>query len=591
MLALALLLGCGASAPDGEAVTSDASSPVAPAASRDVSSFSPVPDGPVGPYLEPEHAVALAIASSRAASSADSASSASNEIIFVTEEMPLSLNSWGVDCVGGVASAVCADIVSDPLTWFDSSSFELVPLTGIESWSQRTPERWRFTLREGVTFHNGEDWNANAAKKGLDYLGDEATSGNGAYSFGLHGPIESEVIDDFTIDVICQAACPIFPRTSIYATFQAPEWWDGASQDERAATTVGLGPYRIAGYEPGVEVQLEAYEKYRPGEGVDSQAPVVRNARQVWLTEPLARAALVGTGEAHWAEDIGFQNTWAVPVAVTGGTNEVLTLVADNIWHPELRKKGVREALALAIDCEALMEFLYDGLQQCIGNISQWGTVGINENNFEPYGYNPDRARELLSSNDYDPENVIRIHTRLDRVYRALALFETVATMWEDVGVNAEVVVLDPASARDYRLSGCGQFEGGLAQLKCAEEAPPPPIEASTHFVETVTSNQVLDMQRQLLLRASCHSVNSRVCNLVPGLEGMTFQESISDAIGTPMGPERTRKMERLAQIIHDEYWFLPFFVAAESYGLAKNLDWEPRFDSRLRLNTMSFSE
>ena len=101
----------------------------------------------------------------------------------------------------------------------------------------------------------------------------------------------------------------------------------------------------------------------------------------------------------------------------------------------------------------------------------------------------------------------------------------------------------------------------------------------------------MLDMQRQLLLRNSCHNVNSRVCNLVPGLEGMTFQESISDAIATPLGPERTAKMEAMAQIIHDEYWFLPFFVSVTVYGLADNLEWEPRYDPRTRINTMRFTQ
>ena len=197
---------------------------------------------------------------------------------------------------------------------------------------------------------------------------------------------------------------------------------------------------------------------------------------------------------------------------------------------------------------------------------------------------------------DYDPETnnyrvnpSILIHTRLGRVYRGLELFETVVTGWRELGVNAEVVVLEPSRARDLRRSGCGALQADL-QLDCVNQDPPG-VGSSTHYYETATSNEALDMQRQLLLRASCHSVNSRVCNLAPGLEGMTFQESIADAVATPLGPARRRKMEALAQTIHDEYWFLPFFVPVQVYGLAHNLDWEPRYDSRVRLNTMRFTE
>ena len=521
----------------------------------------------------------------------DEAEAASNDVVFVTQGEPNSLNAWNESCGGNGGSAICNEIASDPLTWIDTRKFELVPLTGVERWSQVAPDRWRFILRDGITFHNGEAWNAAAAKAGLDFMGDPLTSGHGGRPFEFHGVISGEVVNGLTVDVVCEFACPIFPRAAIYTTFQAPKWWANATEEEKSNNTVGLGPYLLNKYVPGVEVQLEAYEGYRPNGAFESQAPAIARARQVWRSEPLARAAMIEAGEAQWVADIGLRNIHSVPVAVVGGSNEVLTLVADNIWHPELKKKGIRQALALAVDCEMLMEVLYDGLQDCIGNISQWGTTGINESNYSSYGYDAGQARKLLAENDYDPENVIRIHTRADRVYRGLELFESVITMWEDVGVNAELVVQESSRARDYRRSGCGQFEGEEAQLRCAASDPAPPVEASTHYYETATSNELLDMQRQLLLRASCHSVNSRVCNLVPGPDGMTFQESIGDAIATPMGPQRTRKLEELAQIIHDEHWFLPFFVTTRVYGLAEGLEWEPRYDTRLRLNTMRFTK
>ena len=93
-------------------------------------------------------------------------------------------------------------------------------------------------------------------------------------------------------------------------------------------------------------------------------------------------------------------------------------------------------------------------------------------------------------------------------------------------------------------------------------------------------------MQRQLLLRNSCFNVNSRVCNLIPG-----FQDRINDAVATPLGPERTRKLEDLARIIHDEVWFIPMFQVVTVYGLADDLEWTPRYDPRTRINTMRFSD
>ena len=532
---------------------------------------------------------------------------AKDTLVFVTQEEPVSLGTFSDGCSGNVPSTICEEIATDPFTWIDSTTFEVVPLSGVESWSQVDPHRWRFILRDGVTFHNGEPWNAEAAKFGLDWSGDPLSGGG----YGFHGPIGGEVVDDLTVDVVCENACPIFPRTAIFSPFQAPNWYQNASDDDRELNTIGTGPYKVVEWRPGIEVEIEAFEDYKPNTAFDSQAPAIKTAFQVWRGESLVRAAMIQADEADWAVDIGFENIDSVPVAKTGTNNEVFTLVADNIWHPELSKKDVRRALALGIDCQTLMEVLYDGLQECIGNISQWGTVGINESNYADYGYDPDLARELLASSgyykpDYDPSDnnfdeneEIRIHTRADRVYRGLEMFESVVQGWRDLGVNAHVVVLEPNKAREARRSGCGKFIQSLDDgtqdrtqaLNCTEQDPPLPFGTSTHYYETATSNEALDMQRQLYLRNSCFNVNSRVCNLYPGFEGMTFEESINDAVATPLGPERVEKMEYLAQVIHDEYWFLPFFVSVQVYGMAPNLEWEPRYDPRIRINTMRFTQ
>jgi ABC-type transport system substrate-binding protein len=80
----------------------------------------------------------------------------------------------------------------------------------------------------------------------------------------------------------------------------------------------------------------------------------------------------------------------------------------------------------------------------------------------------------------------------------------------------------------------------------------------------------------------SCFDVNSRVCD--PEL-----QKKIELAAATPLGDLRRQRMEELAQIAHDEYYFVPFFHIQTVYGAAKNLEWKSRYDPRIRVNTMRF--
>ena len=61
-------------------------------------------------------------------------------------------------CSGNIDNMVCQDLIADPFTWIDGATFEVQGLTGIDSWEQVSPDRWRFFLRPGITFHNGERW-------------------------------------------------------------------------------------------------------------------------------------------------------------------------------------------------------------------------------------------------------------------------------------------------------------------------------------------------------------------------------------------------------------------------------------------------
>ena len=517
-------------------------------------------------------------------SAPQSVSDGRDTIVVVTPHEPVQLGVWSEGCDGSVSSLACADLASDPLTWIDSTTFELVPLSGLESWEQIAPDRWRFYLREGVTFHNGEPWDARAAKLGVDVLGDVETFGNGSRSHGLHGAISGQVVNDFTLDVVCEVNCPMFPRTAMYLKFQAPDWWTTASEDAQQNTTIGFGPYRIVEWRSGTEVELERFDDYQPNSTFDAQAPSIERVFQVWRPQELDRAMMVATGEADLSFDSGFEHLDQAPKILTGTTNEVYALVADNLWHPELRKKTVRRALTLAIDCETLMETLYSGLHQCYGHISLEGTAGINDQNSAVYPYDPTLARQLLAEAGYDPENEVRIYTRQGRVFQDTELWQAVIEAWQDIGVNASLQVVDSESARDLRRSGCGQFNDEV--LRCAELDPPGPAFESSHYYEALMANDSLDLQRQLLLWNSCYSVSSRVCNPVPG-----FQDRIDDALATPLGPGRTQQLETLAQTIHDEFWFLPMFQVVTVYGMAEDLEWTPRYDQRTRINTMRFSQ
>jgi ABC-type transport system substrate-binding protein len=480
----------------------------------------------------------------------------------------------------------CAELTVDPMGWIDSQTFEVVLLSGFTAYEQLEPDRWRYTLREGVKFHNGKPWTPESSLFGLEYNAKTDVSGNGASYTG--GGYRGELVpgEDMKVDVVCDNPCPIIPRATIFDKFLEPEWYESASEEERSSQTISFGPFEISEWVPGVHTKFEIYEDYVSTEPYDGRMPTIQTITHTYRAEATVRSSMLAAGEADWAADIGFDEIDRVPQAKTGTTTEVYALIPDTMWHPELKKQQVRLALAHAIDCEEMLNSLFGGQIQCHGSISPPGSVGVTAENSRPREYNPELARQLLEEAGYDPANAIDINSRPGSNIRGLEILEAVVTYWRDVGVTSNLNSWsDLAKARDIQLSGCGVYtdEPGYREaLDCVERGPAAPHSATSHVYEIATSDEILDFQRQGNLRMGCFSRSSRVC--YPEL-----QQKMETASATPAGPERSALMTEIGDIAYEEVYHFPLFAVKMVYGLGADVKWEPMYAPRFRGNTMHF--
>ncbi len=529
-----------------------------------------------------------------AATEVPAAVSARDTVIIVSNEEPLALGYSGGGCQGNIQSTACEEMIGEPFTWIDNKTFEVVPLSHIEGWEQVAPDRWRFKLREGVKFSNGVPWDSAQAKFWLDWSGDEETAGNeGSNSFGFHGVIGGEVVDPLTVDITCGKACPILPRTLIFTKVTEMGWWQAASEDEKVSNNVGLGPYKLVDWKRGVQVELEAYEDYKPNKAFAAQAPIIPNVRQVWRTEALVRAAMLEAGEADWAE-ISLDDRDRVPKHVVGTNNEAYLFVIDTVHHPELRKKDVREALTLAVDCETLMEQNFDDLFTCFTGMAQMGTEGITAENSRGYDFDPNRARELLKQANYSSENVIKLHMRNQRIPKDTEYGEAVVTYWKEVGINAELHVVESSVHTGVGRSNCGHgrtktdFEnaaGSTLHEKCASLGPGKTTFQSMHLTAPATSTESLDFaSRQGRLRLSCYGRSSGVCD-------DTLQAMTDACVVVNFGPKRVQCNTEIADYVRDNFLVYGNFVNVAVYGLSADLEWDPYYSPRIRANTLRFTK
>jgi ABC-type transport system substrate-binding protein len=368
---------------------------------------------------------------------------------------------------------------------------------------------------------------------------------------------------------------------------------------------VSFGPYKQVKWESGVSFTQEAYDDYVPaGDHYEFQKPLIRNVTWVWRDEANVLAAMVRAGEVDLAFDVGVDSIGFLreDQLKSGTQADVYFFWMDTLWHPELKKTKVRQAISHAIDCQALVDTLFGGVAPCIGNIIWPGSTGATERNTAPYKFDPALSRQLLEEANYDPNNLIQMTGGATNVPRQLEMFEAIHGYLTDVGMNVEINLVD--GARNTELANCGIGIAVQEVLEAQGKDPRRVLELATladmqaaidkggpsctyaHFQNQGGYGiETLDLVKVANDAINCTRERALVCDPSPG----GIQEQIGPALDAT-GEERQRLMEALADRLHDDVLLLGLFDIPIFYGVDPKLNWTPRYDMRVLVSTMWFS-
>lgn len=320
----------------------------------------------------------------------------------------------------------------------EDGSVEIYPVLA-ESWEYTDPTTLQFTLRQGVKFHNGEDFTADAVVFTINTIKD------GGFTTSLTtwtNDIESvEAVDDYTV----QIKTPTEIRGLVNSLVQLPIVAPGAAEEMGDAfdrEPVGTGPYRITSYTPNSEVRMERFEDYW-GEPGKAAAITFRI-----LPENATRLAALQAGEVDVAEALPPDKLEQVEAdenleVVSSPTLRVDFLVPHHD-RPIMQNRDFREAMSLAIDRQAIVESLLQGTTEPANSISPPGTIGY-DSEAPVYEYDPDRAKELLEQAGYNGEEVFMGGPQ-GRYVMDRQVCEAIAAMLQDVGININLEVLEWSS-------------------------------------------------------------------------------------------------------------------------------------------------
>jgi peptide/nickel transport system substrate-binding protein len=481
----------------------------------------------------------------------------------------------------------------------DKNTLQVTPSHMIVSWEQTAPNEWVYKLRPGVTFHDGEPWNAEAWKTYAQFAG-VTDYGVGAYAHT--GPYSVEPIDELTARIKCGEPCPLFDRGLNVSQTQSPKQLREQDFDQ-ITIGAGAGPFKLDRWDRGSKVVLTAFEGYVPApESPEHAGPYLKELEFQWREETPVRAAMIETGEADWAFLLGLEDAQRLGPErfVTGGTAEIAQFRIDTIWDPWLRELDMRRAIVHAINCQGIVDSIYGGATTCRGNSGAPGVLGITEENIKPYEFNPQLARQLLERIGYicglpnsrqDCEAEISITSRTARIEKNQELVESMVSFMKDVGINTKANFVETSIRTAMDLCGIGKEGAGGTQVgwQGATEATAPTCEGGVGVGQILEGigfgYETMEYAKFVSRHMLCESARSTVC--VPEKE-----EEWSRA-RTLAGEERRKALEEIANWQREHVYIIPLFDLFAVYGINPKLRGfeEPRFDKHTFAGLWRFEE
>ena len=317
------------------------------------------------------------------------------------------------------------------------------------AWEQPNDRTWLLKLRPGVTFHNGDRFNGEAAKFSLDRFMDSGTKSPFAATLK---PIEQvAVVDDLTIRI--QTSEPFGNLLEALAEVEmlSPGAVRAAGADV-GKKPVGTGPFRLKAWALSEQVVLEAFPGYWGAK------PRVATVVYRPIPEASTRVVALRTGEVDII--VGVPPEMVRDVTGNGLSPKRVPAksvikIALNLTAPPFSDRRVRQAANHAINRDEIIKVLLDG-----AGTPANGPLSPMHAGYDPglpgYAYDPERARALIAQAGATKAKVTLNVTR-GRFAKDAQVAEAVAHQLGEVGLDASVNVMEyTAWLKAYRTAGEG---------------------------------------------------------------------------------------------------------------------------------------
>ena len=267
--------------------------------------------------------------------------------------------------------------------------YQIEPLLA-ESWEFVAPNTYRFTLRQGVTFHDGTPFTAEAVRWSMERI---ALAGGGILGIEESSTV---VVDDFTVEIT-----PARPNLRLIEQLNHPNESIVAPGSNPAEVRIGTGPFREVEYVREDRYVVEANPDYW---GED--APQVGRITFRFYPDPTTRALALQSGEVDLIASVAPESAaeleaggqFAVAASAVGAYQALYVNIHGQEPYDLGADRAVREAMAAAIDKEAIVAGVWQGYAEPSTTMIPPAILGAAAGEIPAVAADPDRARQTLDA-------------------------------------------------------------------------------------------------------------------------------------------------------------------------------------------------